>query len=67
MRRLRLTFIIGVTLLSGCIVIPTYNGEFSLKATHPNEQDVQLNNVLLIGTGAGSLTGLPGKIGRRNE
>ncbi|WP_148661122.1 hypothetical protein [Flavisolibacter tropicus] len=37
--------------LSGCIVVPTYTGRVSLQPTNYSEQEVDITNVLLVGTG----------------
>jgi hypothetical protein len=51
MLTLRLLALSFIVLLSGCIIIPTYNTSISLKSSDQNEQGIPINNVLLIGTG----------------
>jgi hypothetical protein len=51
MLNLKLTSFITVVIFSGCIVIPTYTSRILLKATHQNEHEMYISNVLIIGTG----------------
>ncbi len=52
MLNLKLSLFIVVIFISGCVVIPTYKARISLNPTSQNHQEVQINNVLLIGTGS---------------
>lgn len=51
MRNAKLLLAIFTLLLAGCLVIPTYKARISVHTTAYNKQEVQVQNMMLVGTG----------------